>query len=243
MRHIIENVASYAEFADAVTGILKTFTKYQIPVIKSVSRQESYLFKFLLTHNFILSNARKHHVPAEGRRIYEAFEVEFQLDGQYWLQYGLYLVALGQLEPALHVLLRSIQAYPDNLFAVHAHADLQLRIAKQRSTYDSTTRNLIGEAVEALLKQDARRELVLDQYPIVTLANGHIGALVKHGRLAEAKKAAAQYFERLKELDRQISNQLVNRTKERLLRFVTLNQWAEHFLDAGQGRAKERKWK
>jgi hypothetical protein len=52
--------------------------------------------------------------------VYADFEVDFQLDGHYWLQYGLFLSKIGELDNAHEMMRRSIQAYSNNPFAIHA---------------------------------------------------------------------------------------------------------------------------
>ena len=160
------------------------------------------LFKFLLNHNFTSDLARRRHAKEEGRAIYENFEVEFQLDGHFWLQYGQYLVSIGRDEEALSVLSKSIQAYADNPYAVHAYADLQLKVAAKRPAYDAVTEKLIGDAVTTLEKQIGYASWESDQYPIVTLSEKHVWAMIKHNRTEKAKVLATQYFKELENMAR-----------------------------------------
>lgn len=226
VRHIIENIISFSDLSSTIIAILKSFTKYEVPIIRNVNRREAILFKLILNHNFVYENAKRLSTPLEGSKIYEAFEIDFQLDGHFWLQYGLYLNQLGQLDEALNLLRRSIQAYPENSYAVHAFADLQLRIAARRPSYDTVTKSLIGEAVEALMREDAKNRVEIDQYPIVTLSNGHLGALIKHGQTADARRLAKQYFDRLKEVERNVPVTIVTNAKERAFRLATLGTWS-----------------
>jgi hypothetical protein len=227
VRHIVDNVATFEEFLDAAKGILRAFTKYEIPIIRTVNRREMHLFKSLLNHNFLYSVARQHRKVALARELYEEFEVEFQLDGQFWLQYALYMEKLDQLDFAKALLDKSIKAYPSNEFAIHALADLKLRLARTRNLYDNATKALIDEAVETLLRQDAGGIISNDVYPMVTLSLGHIGALVRHGDLSVANKVARQYFDRLQQIEREIPTEHISKAKERVFRFVTLKEWGE----------------
>uniref|UniRef100_E6VBZ2 Novel STAND NTPase 5 domain-containing protein n=1 Tax=Rhodopseudomonas palustris (strain DX-1) TaxID=652103 RepID=E6VBZ2_RHOPX len=224
VRHIIENVATFEDFSAVIKAILRTYLKYNIPIVRSVNRLDSQLFRFLLNHDFIYQHANRHGDRRLGRDIYSDFEVEFQLDGHFWLQYGLYLAEIDELTDAVDMLKRSIQAYPNNPYVINALADVQLQIAKNRPAYDTTTKAIIDEAVKALKIQDASR-VQSDVYPIVTLANGHLAALIRHGQMKLAKTAAAEYFDRLQQLDKVISSPYVQSTKDRILRFVTLNEW------------------
>lgn len=226
IRHIIENVATFDEFSAVIKSILKTYLKYNIPIVRSTNRLDSQLFRFLLNHDFIFQHADRHGDRELGRDIFSEFEVDFQLDGHFWLQYGLYLAEIGDLNGSVDMLRRSVQAYPDNPYVINAPADVQLRIAKNRHGYDTVTRALIDEAVKALKLQDASR-IESDVYPIVTLANGHLAALIKHGEIRAAKIAAAQYFDRLQQLDKIVTSPFVQGTKDKIFRFVTLNEWSD----------------
>ena len=103
--------------------------------------------------------------------------------------------------------------------------DLDCR-SYRRAEYDVVTSDLISEAVEALLALDAGSGFGSDHYPMVTLLNYHVGALVKHGRATEAKKASARYYERLRVLEREgVPDPLVTDAKERAFRFATVGEW------------------
>lgn len=225
VRHLIENVADFSNIVDIIIEILRNFTKYRIPIVKTVGRLDAVLFKFLLNHNLNADLAKRRHGKLEGRRIYETFEVEFQLDGHFWLQYGQYLVTIGEKEEALSVLGKSIDAYSNNPYAVHAFADLQLRVAAKRPHYDSETAKLIGDAVKTLTEQHGYLSWDSDQYPIVTLAEKHINALIRHKKDPEARQAANLYFEDIQRMSQHNSARPLQIAKERLAHYVTTGRW------------------
>ncbi|UXN65400.1 hypothetical protein N8E89_07030 [Phyllobacterium sp. A18/5-2] len=223
VRHIIENVAGFSAVVEAAVETLRTYTKYALPIVKNVDRLDGLLFKFILNHNFIGDLARRRNEVEEGLRVFQSFEIEFQLDGHFWLQYGQYLVMFGELEPALRALEKSIAAYPENIFAVHALADLQLRVANNRNTYDATTVALIGDAVETLEGLHASQNVETDFYPIVTLADRHVSALIKHDQHKSALFAAQRYFRLIEAMRR--TNMQIDRARERLAHYITLGTW------------------
>jgi tetratricopeptide (TPR) repeat protein len=225
IRHILENVASFQEIVAAAIEILRTYTKYNLPIVRNVSRLDGLLFKFLLNHNFLGDISRRRNEVQEGLRIYQTFEVDFQLDGQFWLQYGQYLAMFGQLEAALPILQKSIAAYPDNPYAVHALADLQLRVGYSRDSYDSETAELLADAAETLEAMHESYSLDVDYYPIVTLSEKYVGALIKHGRLKIATEAARRYYETISSLPRE--NEAMSRAKVRLAHFITQGRWVK----------------
>lgn len=239
VRHIIENVAEFAAVVDAAVETLRVYTKYVLPVVKNVDRLDGLLFKFILNHNFIGDLARRRNDAEEGLRVFESFEIEFQLDGHFWLQYGQYLVMFGELEPALHALEKSIAAYPENIFAVHALADLQLRVAHNRDVYDATTVALIGDAVETLEGLHAAQSTETDFYPMETLADKHVSALVKHGQERSALSAARRYFRLIEAMPR--TDLQIDRARERLAHYITHGIWEKGKLtDNTRPKAKTR---
>ncbi len=236
VRYVFDELVDFSAIREMVIAMLRGYAKYKVPIIKNVNRKDGHLFRFIINHDFVLRRARISGRPALGLSVYEEFEVDFQLDGHYWLQYGLYLSKLDRNDEALQMLRRSIQAYPDNPFAVHAYADLQLREARRREFYDRVTAEMVEDAVKVLIEQDARNMVDVDHYPIVTLANGHIGVLVKFGKSEEARKVAANYFDRLQQIERRISSTALQKAKERVFRFVTLGEWTEFVVKTPGGR-------
>jgi hypothetical protein len=147
----------------------------------------------------------------------------------------------GQTADAVTMLQRSIQAYPNNAFAVHALAELQLQLAKARSSYDSVTVQLIGDSVKSLLQLDARTGIEHDQYPIITLANSHVGALIKHGQLDAAKNAATTYYYRLHDLEKTGGSARLTQAKERVFKYATLGEWDRPGEPQGRGSSRPRR--
>jgi tetratricopeptide (TPR) repeat protein len=223
-RQIIENVVSFEEFSSIVCDVLDIYAKFEIPVIRRVNRVDGHLFKYLLNADFIYRMASVHGNADEGRKIFERYEIDFQLDGQYWLQYGLFLIKLNKYDESLLVLKRSIEAYPENVFAQHALAHLKLRIALHRHMLDTATQQLVDEAVESLQILHTRSTPADDQYPLVTLAMLHVQVLATHNKHSEAKALARRYHGMLQEMNRRISNEAITRAESAMLRYVTLDE-------------------
>ena len=225
VRHIFENVADLSDILDAAKSLLSTFTQIRHPIIKNVPRLDAVLFKFLLNHQFVKEISWRHGEREAGLDLYRDFDREFQLDGHFWLQFGQYLTEIQQYEEALDKLTKSIEAYPENQFALHALADLQLRVAADRKDFDAETRQLIGDAVDTLIGQDASPDLGGDYYPIITLANGHIGALIAHDRLAPAIESAKDYLEKINKYRKYDESRYLRDAQRRLLSFLTTGDW------------------
>ena len=210
VRYLLNSIIPFREFAAAVIAILGQFVGYEVPLIRRLGRQDAQLFRYLLNADFLHSITKIYGVDADGLQIYERFEVHFQRDGHYWLQYGLYFDRLGALKPAEAMLQKSISAYPDNPYSQHALARIQLRIASDR-TIDEFDANLrIEAAVKMLNDLDSRDPETLDTYPLVTLARHHVGALVSRGREQDALEASRRYLNRLSTLAKLASGDLVD---------------------------------
>jgi hypothetical protein len=131
----------------------------------------------------------------------------------------------ASFDEALDMLRRSVQAYPGNFFAIHALADIQLRVARARPSFDTIARELVDQAVKSLLLQNAQFRLDVDVYPAVTLANGHLSVLIKHNEIEKAKKFASDYFDGLQQLEKKVNSPAVKSMKEKVFRYATLGDW------------------
>ncbi len=225
VRTILDRAIDPDELFNRIGDILGYFTRFDIPVIKHAGRADSTLFKFILNFRFLLERGKAVGEPSKGLEVFQRFEVPFQLDGHFWLQYGLLTRNLGDKKSATRLLEKSIEAFPDNAFAIHALAHSQLIEAADRINYDAETRRLINEAQSALTKLMEEPKLRIDQYPVVTLSNFHIEALLFHHRFDEAKKYAAGYFEALSSLEKQSVSEEITDAKFRLMKFITTGVW------------------
>ena len=224
VRHILDTSIKFKDFLRAVTKILQTFVKYETPLIRKVNKRDGALFRFLLNNDFIFEVAKKHHALDKGVEVYDAFEPDFLLDGHFWLQYGLYLIRIKRLPEALDKLKKSVDAYPDNPFSQHALANLQFRLVLDSETLTGSSNILLQEAVQTLEALAGRGPTVLDSYPLVTLALGHVSVLAKHGHAKIARKLASEYHERLKTLAKDIQNKAIVQAQESMIRYVTLQE-------------------
>lgn len=227
---IIEKKANFIELTEALKSILEYFCQFQMPVIKHVSKLDAQLFKFILNNKFVYDLFNNEGSANSAADFYQEFESKLQLDGHYWLQYGLLLRRIGNQEEAYKTLIKSIQAFPENDYAQHALAQQKLIAAGGRDTLDVACRKLIDEAVDFLLKahfrlSSARHEKSVDEYPIVTLGYYHVDALCRLNRVEDAKKVAKDYFEKIQEISRRSSNHFLDDLKARLLLLNTTGQW------------------
>lgn len=225
VRNILDQVVPLSVTLESICFMLSTFTKYEIPITRHVTRPDAALFRFLLNHSFIRERSERGGDKFAGLDIYRHFEVRFQLDGHFWLQYGLYYQRLGNPHLAIEMLEKSISAFPDNAFAIHALASERLVQAGKRAIYDKETRRLISDGVRELEKLNSNPLLALDQYPLVTLSTRHVPALLAHKQSQSAIDAAKDYYERLRYLEKKMSSPEIAKAKAKLLKFVTTRIW------------------
>ena len=202
--HIFANAIEPDELMACIVGYLKYFTRFNMPVILKLGRQKGKLFKFLLNYNWLRRMfPRGRGIVAE--RVYSFVEREYQLDGHYWLQRGLFYRNRGQYEVARDYFEKSIQAYPKNWFARHALAQQKLNDAARASVPNNavSTRD-VDQAVRELNQQSEQRR-GSDEYPLVTLSQFHPEVLVRWGREGEARRVAREYYERLRVFQRGLS--------------------------------------
>lgn len=223
--HVLDTLTSPEEFLSVASSLLHIFGNYETPVIKYSSRQDGILFKFLLNHDFIFNRVKRFKDREFGVFYYQNHEVDFQLDGHFWLQYGLFMGRIGRDAQAAEILTQSIRAYPDNPFAVHALADLQLKLVRNATHFDKMVSSLLEEAVTSLNSMDKRQESRTDHYPLVTLANGHIGCLLAHGFIDDALALSQEYYERLTILEKMQPTPAVKTARKRQLVFATTRDW------------------
>ena len=221
VRHILENVASVEAVRSTIISMLECYTKYNVPIIKNVGRQDGILFRFLLNHNFLKELFKVKGSVDSPVEIYGHFEVDFQRDGHFWLQYGQYLSSVGRYDDALPVLEKSIQAYPDNDYAAHALADVQLRVAEHTRVWSGGVAELVGHAVRTLEDLHSKRSSLTDQYAIVTLAKSHTRVLIKHDQIDAARVAAKRYFDEISQIRSSIRSEQLEVARTELLHFLT----------------------
>jgi hypothetical protein len=222
----IFGIEPLSEFLESVKSILGALARYEPPLTTRLTRNDASLFRWLLNNRSLHRRCSRRGQSEDGLAIYESFEKAFELDGHFWLQYGLYCRRLGKVDRAMVYLNKSVEAYPQNPYATHALADLKLRVAADLSCPSTTAQTYINEAVEELLKLDARLSSEYDIYPIVTLGTRHLQALIVRGKQDEARLAAKRYFDRAQALARWAPTRALEQLKQSLLLYSSTGAWS-----------------
>lgn len=201
----------------AIRGLLLAMTRYAKPISKHMSRNDVMLFKLAINHNFLGNYF--HGNQQKILDLFKNFEKFFELDGLFYLQYGLALRDMNMHDEALRKLQSAVDSWAMKQ-TEHAYAH-QLLICALNSTKELAYRNL-ELAKGILLRLDARYFEDDTDYPLVTLAEYH----VKITKKFEPNKAVTDITNfYLKEIsDRQKRgrpNSRLDKAKIDLLKFAT----------------------
>ena len=192
VRSLLESHISTDELSEIIQRLLDVFTMYDVPIIKSLSRNESHLYKKIINNRFLRSILRN----SEPRilSIYQSLEKPFEQDGLYWLQYGLALRYFGHHEDALERLNTAVSAH-EQPHTLHAFAHQQLIIALGES--DTGRAERLAEEANVTLERLQRRQDYDDMYPINLLARGYTAFIRKTQGDTRARIIAKTYADRI----------------------------------------------
>ncbi len=227
VRHILESVADREELFEAIIALMGYFAQFEAPVVRHLDRKDYQLFKYISNED----NLRRLMPGREGIKkvhaFYEKFEVPFQRDGHFWLQYGLFMRSVNDNKAALELLTKSCAAYPGNDYALHALAQQKLMLAATERGERHKCDRWISEAVEVLLNLDSRQSDAGSDSAIWSLSKYHIKALRVWSRHDEARAAARKYFERLSDLHKQYGDSNLDGARAAMLLLATVGKYEE----------------
>ena len=233
VRHILSSICSIEELYEAWISVLEYFSGYKVPVIKNVEKLDGHLFKYLLNNKAIHENFVNRGRADLAENIFRHFELPFQLDGHYWLQYGLFQKRIGNYTEALRMLKLSTDAYSGNPFAEHAYAQQLLVHATRYAENDALSFQMAAEGVSRLQALAAQQQKKSDFYPLLTLATHHVVFLLSKSQGDQARKVAKEYFGQLSDLEkRNMCNKQIDIVKHSVFKLATAGIWeAPNFLD------------
>lgn len=223
VRYLLEQVVDPKLTAEAINSLLHAFSQFRSPVIKHVNKVEATIFKGLINHRFLWDVLRGREtlvIP-----LYKSLEKHFELDGLFWLQYGLALRDFHDNEEALDKLRTAFSAYRMD-HTQHALGQQLLIMASETKdkrlamNYCDEARSLL-EPLDDIINSD-------DTYPIVTLAEGHTKLIRKIEGDNEARNIAKSYIKVLKKrCDSQSSNTYLADCYEKIFKFVATGTWTD----------------
>nr|WP_199067200.1 SIR2 family protein [Chromobacterium sp. ASV5] len=223
VRYLLEHVVDPQMTGDAVKGLLQAFSQYKAPVIKHLNKIEGAIYKKLINHKFLWEILKGR--EALILSLYKGLEKFFELDGLFWLQYGLALRDMHADSEALEKLRTAYSAYPMP-HTQHALGQ-QLLILGRRAPDKGTAMAYVEEARSLLEPLDDIIDSD-DTYPIITLAEGHTKLSLRIEGVGEAQDVAKSYIRVLKaKCDAQPTNSRLRECYERIFKFAASGTWTE----------------
>lgn len=220
--NLLDRYVTVEEMSRMVHAYLSAFTVYSFPVVKHVDRNEASIYKLLVNYRNLDKLLR-----SDSKRIlavYSSYEKKFENEGLFLMQYGLALRGLGRHEDALEKLNLAKDAFPESHHIEHALAQQRIILA---TIIDDKPRamQLFSLAEDVLSRLHKAKVNVFDRYPVVTLAEGHVQFLHKHGEIDLARDRAKKYHEQLRKLLNSSGDMRLNETVEKLTRYVVNRNW------------------
>lgn len=223
VRHLLEHVVDPALTAKAINALLSAFSQYEAPVIRHLKKTEAAIYKGLINHRFLWEVLKGRETLIVS--LYQNLEKSFELDGLFWLQYGLALRDMHDNDEALEKLRTAFDAY-SMPHTQHALGQ-QLLILAEESKDKRTALDYVGEARKLLEPLDSIIDSD-DTYPIVTLAEGHTRVVRQLEGNEEARNIAKSYLSSLlARCDAQPDNVRLRECYDRLFRFSATGTWIE----------------
>jgi len=235
---VLTRHASVVELRAIVEAILSYFSEYPTPIISNISKIEGQLFRYTLNNRNIYRLFERRQMPPRTIAIYTDLEQRLQLDGHFWLQYGLLLRRFGRHHDALEKFEKSIEAY-DNEYSKHARAHQQLILAATSERAEHRlARNLINRAEAYLLERHEhssyqRPRIDDSEYPLTVLGHYHIDALMHIGAYEEARSNARKYFNWLEKMVRDKGLEVSRSLRERLMWMAVNGVWKRNVYKIG----------
>jgi len=223
VRYLLEHIVDPRLTADAIGGLLQAFAQYKAPVIQNLNKLEAGIYKSLINHNVLwdlLQGRGDLIIP-----LYQDLEKRFEMDGLFWLQYGLSLRDFKRQGEALIKLRTAFSAYEAN-HTQHALGH-QLFIVANDIDDEVAANRLVEEAIEYLRPLQDIIESD-DTYPIVVLAEGHTRHVRRFQGDVNAKTIASGYLRELKDRAAdQGNNTRIWQAYNNLFKFVSTGTWTD----------------
>ena len=220
VRSLIESHIDTNKLADVVEKLIHVFTNYRAPVIKSLSRNESHLYKKTINNRFLRGILRNNERRVLG--IYQSLEKYFEQDGLYWLQYGLALRHFGYQQEALEKLKTAVAAH-EQAHTLHAFAHQQLIMAMEEADVGRAER-LAEEARETLERLHDGWGFS-DLYPINLLARGYTAFVRQVQGDVYGRIVAKEYADRIYATNRTRTDPHLGETWAWLTAYAVNGHW------------------
>lgn len=220
VRSLIESNIDTNELANIVEKLIHVFTNYRAPVIKSLTRNESHLYKKTINNRFLRGILRNNERRILG--IYQSLEKYFEQDGLYWLQYGLALRHFGHQGEALEKLQTAVAAH-EQAHTLHAFAHQQLIMAMEEEDVGRAER--LAEEARGTLERLHDGWGYSDLYPINLLARGYTAFVRKMQGDVYGRIVAREYADRIYATNRTKTDPHLGETWAWLTAYAVNGHW------------------
>ncbi|MEH6504761.1 MAG: SIR2 family protein [Sulfitobacter litoralis] len=222
VRKLFEQIVSTEAIEECLIALLKAFSDYEAPVVRSLGKQDGIVFKSIINHRFVKDMLRGD--EAKILNVYSTFETIFHTDGLYWLQYGLTLRGFGEHADALDKLKTAREAF-NSPHIEHAYAQQLMIIASKKTTWVDAE-PLVLEAVSVFEKAT---ELGWDRdyYPLVSSVEGHISVVIELLGVTEAQVIAKSYTNKLLAAKKDTADPRLEKTLLSVMTLATTGEWSK----------------
>jgi len=235
IRHLFGKVIDAPLIERAVRGVLLAFALNKAPVVQNLPKLDAAIYKATINHRFLYEVLNGQEKPIVG--MYESLAKRFELDGLFWLQYGLALRSFGRHDDALEKLRTAVSAYSMD-HTRHALAQ-QLIIISEGAKTKQAAYGLLDEAKAILMQLDKTVRASEDEYPIVTLAEGHTRLLMIWDQ-DQARQVAGGYSNLVKaRLDDDPANDRLRECWSRLVKCAAVGTWVADERDVDDLKSEE----
>ncbi len=223
VRYLLEHVVDPNMTGEAVRGLLQAFSHYKAPVMKHLNKVEATIYKRLINHKFLWEILKGRETLILS--LYKGLEKSFELDGLFWLQYGLALRDMHDDGEALEKLRTAFSAYP---MPHTQHALGQQLLILGSKAPDKRTAIAYAEEARGLLEPLDEIIDSDDTYPLVTLAEGHTKLIRNIEGVEAAQSVAKSYISVLKaKYESQPTNTRLRDCHARIFKFAATGTWVE----------------
>jgi SIR2-like domain len=174
--YIVQALADKQSLLVCIKAIVDALGRYAAPLRRSAPGNEARLYAALINHDFLWSTFK---LESEAvLQFFREWEVAFEADALFWLQYALFEHKLGMkhLDAAVNHIRIALEIFPDSYQVIHAYAMIHFNVAEQAN--DAEEALGIMESASMSLEEQCRNPQT-EAYALVALARGRIGVLNK----------------------------------------------------------------
>lgn len=212
------------EIIEAISSYIRSFSVYQFPIAKNISRTEFSIYKHLVNAKFLNKTLKGNKDGVLS--IYETFEKAFEHEGLFLMQYGLALRSFDENKQALEKLRIANQAFPESPQIEHALAHQRIIMACME-TDETIALAYFNEAEIVLNRLHSAKVNIFDRYPIITLSEGHVKLMEHLGQHNQAKLLARSYHDRISKEKNVQGNHRLSQTLTALAKYYVSGKWPD----------------